>query len=99
MDEMKRLFEDAGLRYRQDLTLQKLFQKMGSRRFDSYAISEEADVDMVMKNAFVFAEISDLEKKGYGMSPFGKEKPQFQGQGRGGKTDPVSEWSRAARLV
>ena len=77
MDEMKRLFEDAGLRYRQDLTLQKLFQKMGSRRFDSYAISEEADVDIVMKNAFVFAEISDLEKKGYGMSPFGKEKQVF----------------------
>ena len=32
MDEMKRLFEDAGLRYRQDLTLQKAVSENGEQK-------------------------------------------------------------------
>ena len=77
MNEMKAMFEDAGLRYRQDLTIRDLMLEMGKRRFNSFTIAEEDQVDLVLRNAFAFAEIHELEEKGYIMSPFGKDRQVF----------------------
>lgn len=74
---MQELFEGGGLLYRQDLTMIELLKEMGNRRFDSYTVLDEASVDVIFDGAFAFAEIGDLEKKGYIMKPLGKQSPVF----------------------
>lgn len=77
IEEMQELFEGGGLLYRQDLTMIELLKEMGNRRFDSYTVLDEASVDVIFDGAFAFAEIGDLEKKGYIMKPLGKQSPVF----------------------
>lgn len=55
----------------------ELLKEMGNRRFDSYTVLDEASVDVIFDGAFAFAEIGDLEKKGYIMKPLGKQSPVF----------------------
>lgn len=77
IENMESMFEDAGLQYRNDLTMQALMMEVGNRRFNAFAIGREDQIDEIMKNAFLFQEIDKLEEKGYQMRPFGKEKQIF----------------------
>ena len=74
---MKQRFEEAGLFYRQDLSMEELMFQMGNRRFNSMTMLDENTVDIAYNTLFEYKEIEELEKKGYIMSPFGKEKEIF----------------------
>lgn len=77
IQEMKSLFENAGLKYRSDLTFLNLMKEMGNRRFNSCAISDSEQIDMIFSSIFVFSEINELESKGYYMKPYGKDRQVF----------------------
>lgn len=77
IEYMQEKFMDAGLIYRQDLTMDELMLQMGSRRFNSMTLLDDNTVDIAMDSLFAFAEIEELEKLGYYMNPFGKEKEVF----------------------
>lgn len=55
----------------------ELLKEMGNRRFNSYTVLDETSVDLIFDGAFAFAEIGELEKKGYMMNPLGKQSPVF----------------------
>ena len=71
------MFESAGLIYRSDLTVLNLLAEMGGRRFDSFVLSDAKAVETIFSHAFYFSEKSDLEKRGYFMKPFGKDRQVF----------------------
>lgn len=73
---MKSQFTRAGLVYRQDLTMMELITQQQNRRFNSIALQDDNSVDL-SNYLFAFDEIDNLEKKGYIMTPFGKEKEIF----------------------
>lgn len=77
IDEMIVLFNDAGLKQRKDLTMDKLMMEMGKRRFNSFTFIDEHDVDIIMDNMFDISEITYLEEEGYIMTPFGKDNQLF----------------------
>lgn len=77
IEYMQKEFTEAGLIYRQDLTMDELMSQMGNRRFNSMTLLDENTVDVAMDNLFAFAEIDKLEKLGYHMKPFGKDKEVF----------------------
>ena len=77
IEYMRKKFNDAGLIYRQDLTMSELMRQMANRRFQCVTLIDENWVDMAMDNFFQFAEIAELEKLGYGINPFGKENEVF----------------------
>ncbi len=77
IQEMIEAFENAGLRYRSDLTTHSLLLEMGNRRFDSYTLRDSSDVKGLFPHIFYFAEKATLERKGYFMKPFGKDKQVF----------------------
>ena len=60
--------------------MENLFTKKVPLYFEteeSQLILGEASVDVIFDGAFAFAEIGDLEKKGYIMKPLGKQSPVF----------------------
>lgn len=77
IQEMKYLFENANLKLRNDLTTLNLVAEMGNRRFDSYIINDSEQIDTVFASGFCFSEINELERKGYCMKPYGKDKQVF----------------------
>lgn len=77
IEKMKVMFENAGLKYRNDLTARELLLEMGNRRFDSRTFCDASDVQIGFQSMFCFAEVSELENKGYYMKPYGKEKQVF----------------------
>lgn len=77
IEYMRDKFERAGLCYRQDLTMEELMIQMGNRRFNSMTLLDDFSVDIAFDNLFEYHEISELERKGYFMNPFGKEKEVF----------------------
>lgn len=77
IQKMKYLFENAGLKFRSDLTVLNLMMEIGNRRFDSYVISDSEQIDTIFARSFYFAEISELESKGYYMKPYGKDRQVF----------------------
>lgn len=77
IEYMQKKFSEAGLIYRQDLTMDELMLQMGNRRFNSMTLMDDNSVDIAMESLFGFAEIDELEKLGYYMKPFGKEKEVF----------------------
>lgn len=74
---MKYLLENADLKFRNDLTISNLLMEMGNRRFDSYIINDSEQIDTVFASGFCFSEINELERKGYCMKPYGKDKQVF----------------------
>lgn len=77
IEYMQEKFSEAGLIYRQDLTMDELMCQMGNRRFMSMILLDDVSVDIAMESLFEYKEISELEKLGYHMKPFGKEKEVF----------------------
>jgi len=77
IDNMICLFEDKGLTQRKDLTLHQMISEMGNRRFNSCAFLDEDSIELQYDALFFFPEVCDLEKKGYNMIPFGKERQVF----------------------
>ena len=71
--------DEAGLKYRPDITAIQLFQEMGGRRFNSVGLLDEESVDQAFfgGSLFFFAEERDLAEKGFYRTPFGKEKKIF----------------------
>lgn len=65
------MFENAGLKYRNDLTAWKLLLEMRNRRFDSRTFCDASDVQIGFLGMFNFAEVSELENRGYYMKPYG----------------------------
>lgn len=65
------MFENAGLKYRNDLTAWKLLLEMGNRRFDSRTFCDASDVQIGFWGMFSFPEVSELENRGYYMKPYG----------------------------
>lgn len=77
VEYMQEKFNEAGLIYRQDLTMNELMLQMVNKRFNSMTLLDNRSVDIAMESLFSFAEIDDLEKLGYYMKPFGKEREVF----------------------
>ena len=50
---------------------------MGNRRFNPCTFFDENSVELQFDSLFFFPEVSELEKKGYYMIPFGKEQQVF----------------------
>lgn len=77
IEEMVTTFENAGLVYRSDLTMLEFFTQMGSRRFNATTFLNSKSVEMSFSEMFYFCEKEEMEKKGYFMRPFGKDKQIF----------------------
>lgn len=77
VEKMIELFENVNLILRTDLTCLLLMQEMGNRRFNSCTFLKPQDVEMQLETMFFWPEINVLEKQGYCMRPFGKEKKAF----------------------
>lgn len=77
VNNMIELFEDKGLTQRKDLTLNQMISEIGNRRFNSCTFLDEYSVELLFDSLFFFPEISELEKKGYYMIPFGKKQQVF----------------------
>lgn len=77
VDNMIELLDDKGLTQRKDLTLHQMISEMGNRRFNSCTFFDENSVELQFDSLFFFPEVSELEKKGYYMIPFGKEQQVF----------------------
>ncbi len=77
VDNMIELLEDQGLTQRKDLTLDQMISEMGNRRFNSCTFLDEYSIDLQFESLFFFPEVSQLEKKGYYMIPFGKKQQVF----------------------
>lgn len=72
-----KLFENANLILRNDLTALLLIQELSNRRFNSCTFADVQEVDLRFESMFFYPEIKILEGKGYCMRPFGKEKQVF----------------------
>ena len=74
---MKQNFENIGLKYRNDVTMDTLFCEMKNRRFNSVAFCDEKEFDRDVEGLFWFPERRKLEKMGYIMKSFTINKEIF----------------------
>ncbi len=74
---MKQNFEDIGLKYRNDVTMDALFCEMKNRRFNTASFCDEELFDIQIDSLFCFPERCELEEKGYIMKPFAISKEVF----------------------
>lgn len=77
LEFMKKGFNELGLSYRKDLTLDEMFMQMGNRQFNSMTMIDEDMVDLVMDTAFWFSERKEMEQQGYRFGQFGMKKKVF----------------------
>ena len=77
IEYMKMVFENAGLIYRQDLTMQELMLQMGNRRFNSMTLLDDSTVDIALDTLFFYPDKKTLSDKGYLFVPFGKNNEVF----------------------
>ena len=74
---MKKGFNELGLIYRKDLTLDEMFMQMGNRQFNSKTMISEDMVDLVMGTSFWFPERKEMEQQGYRFGQFGMKRKVF----------------------
>lgn len=74
---MKQNFENIGLKYRNDVTMDILFCAMQYRRFNSVAFCDEEMFDTYISDLFWFPERQQLEENGYIMKSFTINKEVF----------------------
>lgn len=77
MAYMKQNFEDIGLKYRNDITMDALFWEMKNRRFNTASFCDEELFDIQITSLFWFPERYEWEEKGYIMKPFTINKEVF----------------------
>ena len=77
MAYMKHSFEDIGLKYRNDITMDALFCEMSNRRFNIATFDDEEMFAIQINSLFWFPERCELEQKGYIMKPFTISKKVF----------------------
>ena len=82
---MKTLFENIGLKYRNDITMNMLFREMKNRRFNSKAFGNADYVNADDPVLFLFQERGVLQKMGYQMYPFTRSKEIFISHSSGNK--------------
>lgn len=61
IEKMQVMFENAGLKYRNDLTARALMLEIGNRRFDSRTFCDARDVQIGFQDMFWFTEVNELE--------------------------------------
>lgn len=74
---MKNLFINAGMKYRIDVTIDSLMHEMKNRRFNMTTFCDYFLVDLYIQNIFFFPERKELERSGYVMEPFSRNKEVF----------------------
>ena len=77
IEMMRKLFENIGLKYRLDITLESLIREIGNRRFNTVSFQDDLSVDSLINNIFLFPEREELEKKGYVMESFSRRREIF----------------------
>lgn len=67
IEEMIRILQGVGLRYRPDITFDELLEEMANRRFNSVTIVDKEDLELFFGNTnlFLFPEKKVLEQQGY----------------------------------
>ena len=67
IEDMKKILQGVGLRYRPDITYTELFGEMANRRFNTVTLVDKQDLSFNFKNPklFLYPEKKALEEQGY----------------------------------